>query len=296
MWYPDATRNQAVTDGGAYASGYPWRIVVHTTESGSFSPSPSSYFGHKSYPHLTVHRDRVWQHIDTGRAARALARPSGSGPTNGACALQVEVVGYADRPWDSTTHATTARLVGWLRQQYGIPPTVLPAGPVPGSARADAPQRMSPAAWKSFHGVCGHRHVPWNSHYDPGAFDLGSLITEGDEMSAEGEARIEAMLGRINHQLDIKDGRPVNPGSLADILHQMNYHIVGDKGNLAKIASRPPVDLSALATAVAQAVTPQVEAAAARAAGTTTVTVDHEALVAAVTEALRTASNRAFGD
>ena len=291
MWYPAAVRNQAVTDGGGYAAGYPWRICIHTTETGVFYPSAGSYGGwHNSYPHYTVLGGRVWQHIDTMRAARALARPAGSGPTNGARAIQIEVVGYADRPWDSTTTDTVKTLVSWLRSTHGIPAVTLPAGPVPMSARTNAPQRLSPAAWAAFTGVLGHRHVPWNSHYDPGGFDLLTLITEETFMSAEAIANLLQMVGNINHQFTIKDGQPI-PGTFGEQIARIHHQTTASSGNLARAAAVKPaeVNVEELALAVAAAVAPQVEAAAAQAAGVSTVRIDRADIVDAVREAMRTA-------
>jgi hypothetical protein len=44
--------------------------------------------------------------------------------------------------------------------------------------------RMSPTEWDSFNGVCGHQHVPENTHWDPGAFDWTRLLLE-DEVTTE---------------------------------------------------------------------------------------------------------------
>ncbi|NIS66407.1 MAG: hypothetical protein GTO05_14860, partial [Gemmatimonadales bacterium] len=45
-----------------------------------------------------------------------------------------------------------------------------------GSAGVGAKQRMSDQQWEAFNGICGHEHVPNNTHWDPGAFDIASFV------------------------------------------------------------------------------------------------------------------------
>jgi peptidoglycan hydrolase-like protein with peptidoglycan-binding domain len=35
---------------------------------------------------------------------------------------------------------------------------------------------MSDDDWTKFNGICGHQHVPGNSHWDPGAMDIKGLV------------------------------------------------------------------------------------------------------------------------
>ena len=100
LWYPPAVRNEAVKDSGSFQSGAPFRGVLHTTESSSFTPRSDSYGGwHTSYPHLTaIERSsgfEIYQHIPLNRAARALRNPSGGVQTNRQGAIQIEIVGKA---------------------------------------------------------------------------------------------------------------------------------------------------------------------------------------------------------
>lgn len=182
VWYPAATRNQATVNAGRMSASYGWKLVVHTTESDSFTPSPRSYFGHQYWPHFTLDRDgQWWQHIPIDMAARAL-RSSRLVETNRGRAIQVECVGRSSADPDAIlTDAQVDALRDlfvWLRQQVPIDAVALPAGAIPGSASARAPQRMTPAAWRVFSGVCAHRHVPDNDHWDSGAFDLTRLLPD----------------------------------------------------------------------------------------------------------------------
>lgn len=179
-WYPPAKVNRATRDAGAMAPGYAWKLVVHTTESDRFPVAETAYFGHQSWPHFTLERDGTfWQHLPINRAARAL-RASPNVETNRGGAVQVECVARssADPGAILTAAQVTAlqQLYGWLRQQVPIGTAALAAGKIPGSASTSGPQRLTPGQWRTFSGVCGHRHVPSNEHWDPGAFDLARVV------------------------------------------------------------------------------------------------------------------------
>lgn len=182
-WYPPARKNPAVKDAGPMGTGYGWKLVIHTTEStGRFQPNPSSYgqFGHTFYPHFTLDRDGLfWQHIPIDRAARAL-KGSTKVETNRARAVQVECIGRSSADPDVilTDDQVDAlrQLYVWLDTQVTLARVALPAGKIPGSATTSGPQRLSRDEWEIFSGICGHRHVPDNEHWDPGAFDLSRLL------------------------------------------------------------------------------------------------------------------------
>lgn len=40
----------------------------------------------------------------------------------------------------------------------------------------DPSNRMTVPKWKTFSGWCGHQHVPGETHYDPGAINIGQLL------------------------------------------------------------------------------------------------------------------------
>ncbi len=189
-WYPSARENRAPLDGGSYID-VPWRIVLHTTESATFTPASGSYFGHSSYPHFTVERDgTVWQHIDTARGARALRNNSGGVETNRARAVQIEVVGYAAEPvWPAVQRVAVGGLLRWIGTTHGV----RLAGETfhgPGKftlASESSPIRLAGPDWLAFNGVLGHQHVPENSHWDPGGIDLAAIVggTEPDDLEGE---------------------------------------------------------------------------------------------------------------
>src|SRR5690606_35201642 len=175
---------------GRYAGG-PKRLVIHTTEGYSIAGAEAAYRAKNVAPHFTVDpKERRWvQHVDTSVSSSAMANRSGGVQTNRRSAIQVEVVGFAGQ----TQHTPDGDLA-WLGEVLfaicwteGIPMHVHPTfvGAEAGTiATTTAPQRMSFAEWDAFHGVCGHQHVPENTHWDPGRFPydrMMSLIQRKDE-------------------------------------------------------------------------------------------------------------------
>jgi hypothetical protein len=179
--YPRGQVNWAPSSlwGGAMAVE---KGVLHTTESrGRFSPG-AAYFGGTSWPHFTVARGIVWQHIPINRSARALLHPSGTPATNSDGAVQIEIDWNAadahNLPADTT--AAVRDLVAWICEQTGIPPVWTARGvhdypPEGGIRLGREPWRMTWPEWDAFRGWCGHCHVPANDHGDPGRLDLAAL-------------------------------------------------------------------------------------------------------------------------
>lgn len=187
-WYPDATQNRAPSSlWGTYVSGR-YKGVLHSTESTTFTPSASSYYGHTSYPHFTDAPQGIYQHIPIDRAARALKSTS-SVQTNRARVIQIEVVGTARRDPSHSMSKLPAwrlerlrRLMVWIEEQTGVKPkapTFYDDKSGFTLATPTARQRMSAAAWSAYDGWCGHQHVPVNDHWDPGTVDIGFLLDRG---------------------------------------------------------------------------------------------------------------------
>ena len=180
-WLDWAKRNVAPVTSGSYTEGR-WKLLIHTTETDTFTPNSSSYYGHQGWPHLTNTRDGImWQHIDLDIAARALKNYAGGVETNRSRVIQVENVARSINGDNALTEpqiANLRRLVIELRDKRGMEMQVLPAGAIPGSASADAPQRMSFDKWRTYSGICAHRHAPENDHWDSGAFDLSRLLPQ----------------------------------------------------------------------------------------------------------------------
>jgi hypothetical protein len=191
--YPKAdVRVQWFGDGGPEVE--PQVIVLHTTESAGWP----GYEGGGTAPHLTVmplmtRAQLSWrQHFPLERSARALAHPPGTVETNNRGAIQVELVGTCVRGgpglhWPSAPPWALrglAQFVTWAVGRFPIPllaPATWPAYPV-SAGRSVA--RFTPEQWLAFRGICGHLHVPHNTHGDPGAFPIGRLIdlAQGEDM------------------------------------------------------------------------------------------------------------------
>lgn len=184
-WYPEAIRNPAASDGGSYVSGYPFRGVLHTTESHGFTPRPDSYGGwHTSYPHFTaVERSasvEIFQHIPIDRAARALRNPSGGVQTNRAAAIQIEIVGKASRSASMSRRLleALAMWMRWVETQTGIR-RIAPEFDGDEAFGQGGSVRFSAEHWRTFDGWCGHQHVPENDHWDPGRIPIELLLGVG---------------------------------------------------------------------------------------------------------------------
>lgn len=177
-------------------------VVLHTTE-GRTLPD---YGGGASAPTLTAVPDlaakklKWYQHFDIDRSARALVNAPGGVETNTLNVCQVELVGTCDpathTKWASSSHvfwpsapewalAELAKFLRWMHDEHGVPLTGpgvwLPYPKSYGNSSA----RMSFAAWEAFKGVCGHQHVPENSHGDPGAIDFAKLISLAKGLDSE---------------------------------------------------------------------------------------------------------------
>ena len=189
MFYPPADRtSQWFGDTYAGVAITPVRLVLHSTETSGWP----SYQQGASAPHLTVRADfeakrLAWrQHFDLERSARALRNPAGGVETNHADCVQVEIVGTCDRAWSGAATLKMwnlpdwavrdlAAFVRWLASVTGVPLVAASAWPrYPNDDHA----RMTGREWLDFRGVCGHLHVPENTHQDPGDFPAVELIEE----------------------------------------------------------------------------------------------------------------------
>lgn len=186
-WYPAATVRRYRLDGGAMVGG-PSRIVLHTTETAGV-PRYGDPAGANSAPHFTVTPDgSVLQHHPISRAARALRNVAGGVQTNrqGLHNVQVEIVGWAKNGSNlpAPQAAALRRLVAWARAETGADARFRPISRGGNCYGATSPCRMSAREWVSFDGVCGHQEVPENTHWDPGAFDFATALTDPHEETA----------------------------------------------------------------------------------------------------------------
>lgn len=149
-------------------TGKPFKIVHHTTEGSSAAGAFAAYAKNRSDPHFTVDGTGVFQHIDTGTAARALRNAPGGVQTNRDGAIQIEVVGFAGSSKKAPTLRNVARLCRWIEETHGVsrawpsgPPKPARDGRDPGGHDRDA------ARWDAQSGHFGHSQVPENTHWDP---------------------------------------------------------------------------------------------------------------------------------
>jgi hypothetical protein len=103
----------------------------------------------------------------------------------GAHCVQIECVTYIGDQLDhgivgnkgKLPAPLTAALAGLIREITaalgGIDVSVFPQlWSSSGAYGSNAPQRLTDGQWEGFNGICGHQHVPNNTHWDPGAFDI----------------------------------------------------------------------------------------------------------------------------
>lgn len=176
-------RNVAPVTGGAWiAAGEPL-VIQHTTEGDRFHPHPRLYHGHTGWPHITIDRDgTIFQHIDLDVAARALKNLPGGVQTNRRrWTWQVENVGRSPAR-NGVVTLTDAQVksgrwfVAFLHEHRGLPLVADEPWTIPGSARASAPQRMSPAEWYAATGVSAHARATENDHWDVGGIPLAIFL------------------------------------------------------------------------------------------------------------------------
>ena len=206
--------------GGSWTGG-PYKVVLHTTETEGLP----GYNDGWSAPHVTYDPEtRIWwQHTEFTHAARALRNEPGGVETNRDSALQVEIICYSAkqyvdaaplrRQWvaDLLPHqlADIRAFLEWAHLEFGVD-LMWPGRQALSSSGANTPGfRMTLDDWTNFGGVCGHQHVPENTHWDPGALAWDALfpVPEEDDMpdvelttalqQAMRDARIRGENGRL---------------------------------------------------------------------------------------------------
>ena len=166
----------------AFDVSYPFRGVLHTTESNAYNYSPQSYYGHTDAPHFTAVKKssgvKIYQHFSVSTASRACANPSGGVETNRAGAIQIEIAWTAANIQNlpDVLKEEIGRLIDWISVTKGIQrvhPQFFDSAHGYGSGSIS---RMSAQQWRQFNGWCGHQHVPENVHWDPGLIDIAALL------------------------------------------------------------------------------------------------------------------------
>jgi hypothetical protein len=201
-WLPGATRKPMHEDGFAWQANCPTKICWHTTEGFGLPSYPSQYEPHFTVVPAAGKGVAVYQHIALTRAAYAL-KHTGSAPTNGAHAIQIELAGTCDPHgpkgayyWpeadDTVLRALWVQVGKPLADAFHVPLTAPTFRPYPASAGANG-VRFTDSQWLAWSGHCGHQHIPGNDHGDPGAFPWDRLVqianhTEDDMSQADIDA------------------------------------------------------------------------------------------------------------
>lgn len=183
---PFATQHPISGSAGSHTGG-PFKIVHHTTEGGSAQGAFDSFALHRSDPHFTVDKSKIYQHIDTGVAARALRNAPGGVQTNRDSAIQIEVVGFAGAMKNAQTLRNVARLCRWIEQTHNVP-RVWPSGPPRPSHNGGDPggHNRDAATWDTKSGHFGHSQVPENVHWDPAYSVVEAAYVLATEFDAAG--------------------------------------------------------------------------------------------------------------
>jgi hypothetical protein len=119
--------------------------------------------------------------------------------TNRDSAIQVEIVGFAAQSpgWPDPMLQWLADGIKEICDREGIDAHAHPrfVGEAERPAGEGAAQRMSPAQWDAFNGVCGHQHVPENEHWDPGGLHYDTIERFMEDDMTEAELRTELKTG-----------------------------------------------------------------------------------------------------
>lgn len=207
--------------------GGPFKIVHHTTQGDTAEGAMETFKKHGSDPHFTVDASTIFQHVDTDFGAMALRNAAGGVQTNRDSAIQIELVGFAERAKNPAALRLVARLCRWIESTHAVP-RVWPAGPPrPAKNGKDPGGHVRDAfLWDNTGGHYGHSQVPENTHWDPAytaeeaAFVLsagfdpdGDLLAhslDGPAMPAKLTSRLIATIvndGVVSTVLEDADGR-----------------------------------------------------------------------------------------
>lgn len=198
--YPPAQWKGDGQSGGAYTPaigtpGFAARVVFHTTETKTLP----GYGGGAVAPHLTYDpKSRTWyQHTYLTNASRALLNVSGGVQTNRDGALQVEIICYSDestadkvkglRASDLSDEALAdlGAFVWWAFENWSVPLALHPLTMKYTDSKAfgaGAASRMSFKDWdhrtssEGPWGICAHRTVPENKHWDTGKLNIPRIL------------------------------------------------------------------------------------------------------------------------
>lgn len=175
-------------------------LVLHTTE----GPSWPGYNGGATAPNYTgmpplEKKSGYWRaHFPDEKSSRALENRSGGVQTNTQNSVQVELIGTCDPQhrrswagrgaliagedyvyWPEATDLQLkwlAKFVADMHERHGLKLVAPKFNAYPSSYGSNQGDRFTFAEWNKFAGICGHQHVPENSHGDPGNLNIEKLI------------------------------------------------------------------------------------------------------------------------
>lgn len=208
---PFAVQKPISGTSGAYTGG-PFKVVHHTTEGSNAQGAFDSFAAKRADPHFTVDVTTVYQHIDTGTAARALRNAEGGVQTNRDRAIQIEVVGFAGAAKKPQTLRNVARLCRWIEKEHDVPgewPSGFPKPPVNGGDPGG--HNRGVAKWQSDGGHYGHCHVPENVHWDPAYSHVEVAYVMAAEFDAAGHLTNPdhpAVVAFANRPVGLDDAEP----------------------------------------------------------------------------------------
>jgi murein L,D-transpeptidase YcbB/YkuD len=109
-------------------------------------------------------------------------------------AIQVEIIGFArdSHSWPGSTYAALAKLARWIEANAGVARQSSVSFRQEGAAGPNAPQRLSMAEWLVYSGHLGHQHVPGNDHWDPGLFNIVTILGPNAKAGVGGKISTKA--------------------------------------------------------------------------------------------------------
>ncbi len=181
IWLPDFIKINSEKKGFDYSTKGPYRLVLHTTETKGLGDMPTT---HENPPHLWVDldNDTYLQAIPLDLASFSLRHPGGTIDTNGIFCIQVEIVGYAKDTHnysDEWYKKLALNVIKPICETVGIDYKIYKEFKGEGDevlATVTSTNRMSADEWVKFNGVCGHQHIPNNTHWDPGQLQYEKVI------------------------------------------------------------------------------------------------------------------------
>ncbi|MFE3932167.1 hemopexin repeat-containing protein, partial [Streptomyces sp. YIM B13508] len=177
IWLPSAERMPATKNGPMYLP-LPWRGVLHTTEGSTIAGALQTFRDTNFWPTLTIDPKtlRVIQHYSLSRGARALSDHVTA--ENAARCVQIEIVGFAAQApsWPPEQLAFIRQTIRDIDSLVPIPRQSSMTFLNDAGVNSHPGNRMSVEDWKRFSGWCGHQHVPGESHWDPGALDIDTVL------------------------------------------------------------------------------------------------------------------------